>query len=428
MQKGGTAVRRWILPGCVLAALAAAAVLFWMCRAPGFSDVSRRDSRYPAIAGAVEAGYMQPLEDGSFAPDAPADARTVVTALLRAIGEEGESAEEQARAHRLVLSTQTVDLDAPVERRAAAGMAARALDLLSVAGESPYADCTDGYVVKLWEKEIWREEGGLFRPEDPITRGELAALACAAAGADVSAGAFRYSNYWVDPLQSVPENPYDPAAFSWDSDAVTYTGGGYTVLRGVDVSGYQGEIDWEAVKADGIDFAMIRVGGRFTRSGGLYDDSAFTRNIQGALDAGLRVGVYFFSQAVSAEEGLEEAAWVLERIAGYDLTMPVALDWEYLDGGEARTTGVEPEAVTDGVEAFCAAAEAAGYRAMFYCNRYCGYIKLDLRRLTAYETWFAQYDLFPAFRYTFTMWQYTSQGQVDGIDAPVDLDLYFIPD
>ena len=65
---------------------------------------------------------------------------------------------------------------------------------------------------------------------------------------------------------------------------------------------------------------------------------------------------------------------------------------------------------------------------MFYCNRYCGYIKLDLRRLTAYETWFAQYDLFPAFRYTFTMWQYTSQGQVDGIDAPVDLDLYFIPD
>ena len=267
MQKGGTAVRRWILPSCVLAALAAAAVLFWMGRAPGFSDVSRRDSRYPAIAGAVEAGYMQPLEDGSFAPDAPADARTVVTALLRAIGEEGESTEEQARAHRLVLSTQTVDLDAPVERRAAAGMAARALDLLSVAGESPYADCTDGYVVKLWEKEIWREEGGLFRPEDPITRGELAALACAAAGADVSAGAFRYSNYWVDPLETVPENPYDAAAFTWEGDTVAYTGGGYTALRGVDVSGYQGEIDWEAVKADGIDFAMIRVGGRFTRSG-----------------------------------------------------------------------------------------------------------------------------------------------------------------
>ncbi len=420
-------MKRRILLLCVIAAVIAGGVLLWLDRGPRFPDVARQDARYDAIVQAVEAGYLEVRADGSFGPDEAADGRTVLAALLRALGQAAEPLEEQAAAHRLVLSTQELDLDAPVTRLTAAAMAARGLDLLSIAGESPYADCADGYVVKLWEKNVWREEGGLFRPEAPLTRAELAALACAMAGADVSAGAFRYSNYWVDPLEGVPLNPYDPAEFRWEDDAVTYTGAGYTVLRGVDVSGYQGDIDWPAVKAAGYDFAMIRVGGRFTRSGGLYDDSYFTRNIEGALAAGLRVGVYFFSQVINEEEGLEEAAWVLERIAGYDLTMPVALDWEYLDGGEARTTGVEPAEITAGAAAFCEAVEAAGYRAMFYCNRYCGYIKLDLRALTEYETWFAQYDAWPDFRYSFTMWQYTSQGQVDGIAAPVDVNLYFIP-
>ena len=421
-------MKRRILLLCVIAALAAGGVLFWLNRGPRFSDLKRRDARYDTIVRAVEAGYLSARADGTFGPDEAADGAAVLTALLRALGQETEPLEEQAAAHRLVLSTQEFDLDAPVSRLTAAGMAARGLDLLSIAGESPYSDCTDGYVVKLWEKNVWREEGGLFRPEDFLTRAELAELACAVADTDVSAGSFRYSNYWVDELEGVPLNPYDPADFQWEDGAVTYTGAGYTVLRGVDVSGYQGDIDWPAVKAAGYDFAMIRVGGRFTRSGGLYDDSYFTRNMEGALAAGLRVGVYFFSQVINGEEGLEEAAWVLERIAGYDLTMPVALDWEYLDGGEARTTGVEPAEITAGVAAFCRAVEAAGYRAMFYCNRYCGYIKLDLRALTAYETWFAQYDAWPDFRYSFAMWQYTSQGQVDGIPAPVDVDLYFIPD
>ena len=421
-------MKRRILLVCVAAVVAVGGVLLWLNRGPRFSDVKRRDGRYQTIAQAVEAGYLEVRADGSFGPDEAADGAAVLTALLRALGQAAEPLEEQAAAHRLVLSTQEFDLNAPVTRLTAAAMAARGLDLLSIAGESPYDDCADGYVVKLWEKNVWREEGGLFRPEAPLTRAELAALACAVAGADVSAGAFRYSNYWVDELDGVPLNPYDPAEFQWENETVTYTGTGYTILRGVDVSGYQGDIDWPAVKAAGYDFAMIRVGGRFTRSGDLYDDSYFTRNIEGALAAGLRVGVYFFSQVINEEEGLEEAAWVLERIAGYDLTMPVALDWEYLDGGEARTTGVEPAEITAGVAAFCDAVEAAGYRAMFYCNRYCGYIKLDLRALTEYETWFAQYDVYPAFRYGFTMWQYTSQGQVDGIAAPVDVNLYFIPD
>ena len=167
-------MKRRILLACVAAVVAVGGVLLWLSRGPRFSDVKRQDARYDAIVRAVEEGYLEARADGSFGPDEAADGAAVLTALLRALGQAAEPLEEQAAAHRLVLSTQKFDLNAPVTRLTAAAMAARGLDLLSIAGESPYDDCADGYVVKLWEKNVWREEGGLFRPEAPLTRAELA--------------------------------------------------------------------------------------------------------------------------------------------------------------------------------------------------------------------------------------------------------------
>ena len=144
-------MKRRVLLVCVIAVLAAGGVLLWLNRGPRFSDVKRQDARYDAVIRAVEAGYLSARADGSFGPDEAADGTAVLTALLRALGQAAEPLEEQAAAHRLVLSTQEFDLNASVTRLTAAAMAARGLDLLSIAGESSYSDCADGYAVKLWE-------------------------------------------------------------------------------------------------------------------------------------------------------------------------------------------------------------------------------------------------------------------------------------
>lgn len=412
-----------------------AALLAAVCSAPPapeqgprFSDLEPGDGRYPYVAELIRAGVLEGGTGEAFKADQPAGWQETVTLLLRVIGAEWDGAAgEAAVEHKLLYTFDGAWPTGSPTRLETAQMAARGLDLLPFAGESPYPDCGDGYVVKLYEKGLL-EEAAEFRPEDPITRGELAVLAWRMLRADVTEGAFRYNNYWVETLAEVPAFGYDTAAFGWEAGRPTYTGTGYSALLGVDVSGYQGDIDWQAVKADGVDFALIRVGGRFINSGGLYDDSCFEKNVEGALAAGLKVGVYFFSQAVNEEEGLEEAEYVLERIRGYDITMPVVIDWEYLGGRDARTYGAEPEGITGGIAAFCRRVAEAGYDPMVYFNSYCGYVKMDLRRLADWGFWFAQYTEVPAFSYHFSMWQYTNRGQVDGISGEVDMNLCFVPD
>lgn len=418
-------MKRWV-PAAMLAVL-----LLLVCgasaatdRGPYFSDVEEDDPCYPYIVELARAGTLSGYGDGTFRSASPVSRRELMEHLLAAIGADGASLEEAAVEHRLVYWFDAETPDEPVTRLEAAQMAARALDLLPMAGESPYADCDDGYVVKLWEKGIW-DSGERFRPEDAMTRGDLAALLWHMARADLSEGAFRYSNYWVEELEGVALCDLDSSAFVHDAGTADYTGADCTTLQGVDVSGFQGEIDWTAVRADGIDFAMIRAGGRFMQSGGIYDDSFFDRNMTGALEAGLRVGVYFFSQAVTAEEGEEEAEYLLSRMEGYEVTMPVVIDWEYLGGSDSRVYGVEPAQVTAAIRVFCDRIRAAGYEPMVYINSYCGYIKIDLRRLADVKLWFAQYAETPTFRYRFDMWQYTNGGQVDGINGDVDRNLYF---
>ena len=414
-------------------AILTAAVIAVLCafrltaeQTPRFSDVRRNSPYREYILDLVNEGIMTGREDGTFGVDETVSRREVMELLLTVTGVEVKSLEEDAVTNKLVYRFEEEGLDQPVTRLETAQMAARSLDLLPLSGESPYSDCEDGYVVKLQEKGVW-DCGNEFCPDEPITRGELAALLWGMERVDVSEGAFRYNGYWVDPLEGVPLNQYDRAQFGWNGAELDYSGADYDVRQGVDVSRYQGEIDWELVRDAGIEFAIVRVGGRFINSGGFYEDRLYRENIEGALEAGLDVGVYFFSQAVSAEEGIEEAEYVLSLIEGYDLTMPVVMDWEPSGGIDGRTYGVEPQEITAAVRGFCDRIREAGYEPMIYFNSNTAYARMDLRELTDIRFWFAQYNDVPTFYYHFDMWQYSDRGMVDGIPAEVDLNLYFCP-
>ncbi|MCD8331691.1 MAG: hypothetical protein LUB63_04050, partial [Oscillospiraceae bacterium] len=163
-----------------------------------------------------------------------------------------------------------------------------------------------------------------------------------------------------------------------------------------------------------------------TRSRNL--DSRFEENVQGALEAGLQVGVYFFSQAVSLQEAQEEAEFVLNTIGGWDITLPVAFDWEHISDDEARTDSVSSDELTQFAAAFCAAVEQAGYQAMIYFYVDLGYISYDLTELQDYGFWLSEYADSPSFYYHFSMWQHSNSGSIDGISESVDLNIYLIPE
>lgn len=226
---------------------------------------------------------------------------------------------------------------------------------------------------------------------------------------------------------NVPPNEYDLESFVSVGGFTIYTAGGAASHIGVDVSAYQGEIDWVQVKEAGVEFAMVRAGFRgYGAAGPIRQDDFFQTNMEGALAAGLRVGVYFFSQATSEEEAAEEAAAVLEWIAPYDVTYPVVFDWESIPHAAARTDGVEPETVTQCVKTFCSAVEEAGYIPMVYFNRNHGYDVINLEQLSGCGFWLAGYNPAPSFDYAFDMWQYSCTGSVAGIAGDVDLNLCFV--
>ncbi|MDO5311682.1 MAG: GH25 family lysozyme, partial [Clostridia bacterium] len=195
---------------------------------------------------------------------------------------------------------------------------------------------------------------------------------------------------WMTPLEGVDVSTLKPHDFSYSSGKLSYIGGDFDVLRGVDVSEHQHEIDWNAVKASGIDFAFIRAGYRGYTEGGIFKDAFANRNLRDAHDAGLKVGVYFFSQAISPEEAREEAQFVLNIIENYEIDLPVIYDWEKIeDTAEARTNDLPSEVLDECAIAFCEEIKAAGYDAGVYFNRHLGYYRYDLSKLTDYYFWVA---------------------------------------
>lgn len=227
-------------------------------------------------------------------------------------------------------------------------------------------------------------------------------------------------------VEGLDKNTYDPAAFTvGEQGRIQYVKDGQRAAQGVDVSVYQGEIDWQAVADSGIDFAMIRVGYRGYSQGTLQMDERFQSNMEGALEAGLDVGVYFFSQATTVAEAEAEADFVLEAIRSYPIRYPVVFDWEYITAGEARTEGMDGQGITQCASAFCELVSVAGYTPMVYFNQDMGYLVYDLKALDTSLFWLAEYDSKPDFYYDFELWQYTHTGTVPGIEGNVDLNLVF---
>ena len=222
-----------------------------------------------------------------------------------------------------------------------------------------------------------------------------------------------------------PKNTYDPACFYRDGEFLRYESSTVTSQIGIDVSAHQQDIDWQRVAASGVQFAILRAGYRGYTEGSIQEDAYFEQNLAGAIDAGLDVGVYFFSQALDEKEAIDEANFVLESIKDYPLSYPVIFDWEDIQA-DARTDGMDSVQLTKNAIAFCGAVEKAGYRAGVYFNQRFGYEEFDLESLQDYVFWLAEYNDTPSFSFHFQIWQYCNDGRVDGIKTDVDLNLAFL--
>ena len=193
-------------------------------------------------------------------------------------------------------------------------------------------------------------------------------------------------------------------------------------IPGIDVSAHQGVIDWPAVARSGVEFAMIRLGYRSYRDGSLNIDEQALYNLTGAKAAGLRVGAYFFSQALTPEEAAEEAAFALEILDGMALDLPLAYDWEPV-AGSTRTADMDRDTLTACVRAFCGA--LGEYEPLVYFNLDLSRTLLDVDALAEYDFWFAQYAEAPELDAPIRFWQYSDQGQIPGITEKVDLNWYY---
>lgn len=210
-----------------------------------------------------------------------------------------------------------------------------------------------------------------------------------------------------------------------DNGVMSYQDSTVQTHKGIDVSKYQGDIDWSLVAQDGIEFAFLRLGYRAYGSGALTEDENFKNNAAGALQNNLHVGAYFFTQAVTKEEAEEEAQFVIDLLKGYKIDYPIAIDVEEIVGDTYRQQDVSRNDLTEIVIAFCEKIKQAGYTPMIYGNLK-GLIGLiDIEKLAAYEKWYAEYSSYPYIPYEFGIWQYSESGSVNGINGPVDLNIGF---
>lgn len=249
-------------------------------------------------------------------------------------------------------------------------------------------------------------------------------LACTVLALSLSACSAPEAN---ESSQPAYVSPYDWSGLVFENDRFAYyEDNELRSLTGIDVSTHQGTIDWNAVAADGIDFAMVRIGNRGATEGAIYLDEQYEANVRGASGAGIDVGVYFFSQAVSAEEAEEEADFVIAMLGATELDYPVVYDHEPVPGVEGRANNLSRTQMTDNARAFCAKIAEAGFEPMLYGNKR-DIAQYDLDALGDIEVWFAEYGApIPSGQFDFTIWQYSNSGTVAGIETAVDLNIRFL--
>lgn len=191
---------------------------------------------------------------------------------------------------------------------------------------------------------------------------------------------------------------------------------------GIDVSKWQGEIDWKAVADAGIKFAIIRCGYRGSASGELIEDPMFKKNIEGAVSNGIKVGVYVFSQAITNAEAIEEASMAITLVQGYDLQLPIFIDTEQAGG---RADRLSKDVRTEIMKSFCETVKNAGYKAGIYASKFWFYDNLHADQLSFYHIWVAQYNTECTYEGRYDMWQYTEKGKVNGIPEKVDMNICY---
>ena len=232
---------------------------------------------------------------------------------------------------------------------------------------------------------------------------------------------------WVLISPYLPKHEYDFTKLVCQSDLMKYyQDGKLTSYVGVDISKYQDYVDFLKLKKAGVDFVMLRVGARGYGSGQIVLEDYFVNNIKRATDAGLQIGVYFTSQAITEEEAVEESNIVLENIKDYKITYPVAFDMSFVDNDTTRIETVSRADKTKITKAFLDTIEAAGYKPLLYGDKEWLIKEIDLSKLSAYDVWLSQMEDVPDYPYRFTMWQYANDVTIDGIAGYANMNISFI--
>ena len=223
------------------------------------------------------------------------------------------------------------------------------------------------------------------------------------------------------------KNNYDFANLVSKNNLLHYYSDGKQVsYLGVDLSKYQKKVDFAAIQSEGIDYCMLRVGSRGYESGLIQEDEKFQEFLAGAEAVGMPVGLYFFSQAVTEEEAIEEADYVISKIGEHKITYPIAFDMEFIENDNSRIETLTKTEKSNIALAFLKRIEEAGYVGMLYGNKEWLLKRIELHRFDDYDIWLAQEEDTPDYPYMYSMWQYTRQGEIYGIDGYVDLNISFV--
>lgn len=234
---------------------------------------------------------------------------------------------------------------------------------------------------------------------------------------------------WVLISPYLTKNTYDFKNLSESANLRKYTDNGKKISRvGVDISKHNGQVNFNSIKAAGVDFVMLRIGARGYSTGQLSLDDNFVENMEAAIEAGLDIGIYFYSQAISQDEVMQEANFVIQNLEPYraHITYPVAFDMENVANDKARIDGLSRDDKTAIAATFLGGMQTAGYIPMVYGNKEWLIKNIDLAKLQDYDVWLAQEQDIPDYPYQFAMWQYTTTGVLNGVTGDASLNLCFV--
>lgn len=416
-----------------------------------YSDAANVASYAQApLAEMTARGYITDCPDGRFRPTEPitrAEIVNILNNMINTLGQESTVYTGTVNGTLMINATEGAylkDLTVAGDLILAPGVSgAVVLERVNVTGTIQNLSGVELTVVDIpGETE---EPGTSEHPSDPSTPVSPGIQPSEIYTPSPTTGQYiTYSNQQIPIYAGVEENQLSQGDFVWSTEhpgRLEYVGREFDTRFGIDVSAYQNRecvnntIDWQAVRNDGVEFAMVRIGLRGYSTGGLNADAFYQQNIEGAMAAGIETGVYFFAQAITVEEAIEEAEFVLDLLEGHEINGPVAYDWEMHDS-TYRVYGTTPEMATACAIAFCRRIEEAGYDAMVYAGQYVSYIKYDQGALAPYLSWYPEYkstsstSLYPTLYYQMDYWQFSSScpiaGIGDGTTTKVDANIQFI--